>query len=56
MPFILSNGMGCEISLVPAATKQVVPLAQGASDPLLLVNTGPAIWALERVAERLPMA
>ena len=34
--FILSKGMGCEITLVPAPTKQVLPLAQGASEPLLV--------------------
>ena len=34
--FILSNGMGCEITNVPAPTKQVLPLAMGATEPLLV--------------------
>lgn len=34
--FILSNGMGCDATAVPAPTKQVLPLAMGASDPLIV--------------------
>ena len=34
--FIMTNGFGCDVTIVPAPTKQVVALAQGASDPLLV--------------------
>ena len=34
--FILSNGLGCEVTMVPAPTKQVIPLMQGATEPLLV--------------------
>ncbi len=34
--FILSNGMGCDVSLVPAPTKQVIPLMMSATKPLLV--------------------
>ena len=34
--FILANGLGCTVSMVPAPTTQVLPLAQGASVPLLV--------------------
>ena len=33
---ILANGFGCDITDVPAPTKQVLPLAEGANDPLLV--------------------
>lgn len=34
--FILSNGMGCDVSLVPAPEKQVLPLMMSASKPLVV--------------------
>ena len=49
--FILSNGMGCDIAMVPAPTKQVVPLALGATDPLLVGEYWASDLGPEKIAE-----